>query len=515
MAEIVSSAIAQETVSQILSGLVKRYENKDNSHKNEDLERLEMAHIKLEAALEASDKWQITDASLLRWRKKLKRAAKECDGTLHRCKQRIIEEEQMKKAVRESSFPKRIAHTTRSFVFSIFNHNNDESTRSSVRRFEWYADGASDFLRFLDLGGTPRCYMPFDPLTMHLLKGKKLEHSIVRVNECPLFLLWTPFTTAEYGIEASLIFLRRDANAPENCFLLCIMLQLSESTDIVGIAIKCLQLFAPLFKSTIETITNELMQLPTRDFSWVPYVDSDQKKHWDNLHSFGTQWFRPNPLCCKQHDQHDLRSSSMGHMSQLPDSSLEPVIGVNLQCRVSPSEYNQWRTASKGSISLRNPAQLKAGLLFMPHGSSEDLVPANESSATQVVNGGEQRRLLTNISLQQLEEIVLPKAIDYFLQNAEASVYQILWKSKHGSAYFQVMNTSMKNNQSRRRMIRGARKGKLRIENQNLERQTHVAPHYFDLMVAHAPVRMQGSIMDWIQKERVNQLAPPPLCRQF
>ncbi|TVT99885.1 hypothetical protein EJB05_54716, partial [Eragrostis curvula] len=218
---------------------------------------------------------------------------------------------------------------------------------------------------------------------------------------------------------------------------------------------------------------------------------------------------------CREHDQHDLPSTSMGHISELPDSSLKPVIGVNLQCRVSPSEYNPWKTAPKGSISLQNPAQLKVGLLFMPHGSSEDLVPANESSATQVVNGGEQRRLLTNISLQQLEEIMMPKAMDYFLQNAEASVYQMLWKSKHGAGYFQVMNTNMKNNQSRRRMIRGARKGKPRRENQGLERQTHVIPHYFDLMVAHAPVRMQGSIMDWIRKERENHLAPPPLCRQF
>jgi hypothetical protein len=56
-----------------------------------NLEMLEIAHIRLEAALETSDKWQITDASLLRWRKKLKRAALECEDTIHECKERVLE----------------------------------------------------------------------------------------------------------------------------------------------------------------------------------------------------------------------------------------------------------------------------------------------------------------------------------------------------------------------------------------------------------------------------------------
>ena len=68
MAESVSTAIVQETVSQILSGIVQKYEEKEESNANRNLERLEMAHIRLEAALETSEKWKITDPSLLRWR---------------------------------------------------------------------------------------------------------------------------------------------------------------------------------------------------------------------------------------------------------------------------------------------------------------------------------------------------------------------------------------------------------------------------------------------------------------
>jgi predicted RNase H-like nuclease (RuvC/YqgF family) len=136
MAEIVSSAVVQETVSQVLSGLVQKYEDKeDSTNANRNLERLEMAHIRLEAALETSEKWKITDASLLRWRRELKRAAQECDETLHKCKQRILEDEQMQHEVRNSSLPARIVHATKSFVSSMLHRNSNELRRSIAQRF--------------------------------------------------------------------------------------------------------------------------------------------------------------------------------------------------------------------------------------------------------------------------------------------------------------------------------------------------------------------------------------------
>jgi hypothetical protein len=47
---------------------------------------MEMAHIELEAALETSNKWNITSAPLLRWQNKLKLATQECDHSLRRCR---------------------------------------------------------------------------------------------------------------------------------------------------------------------------------------------------------------------------------------------------------------------------------------------------------------------------------------------------------------------------------------------------------------------------------------------
>jgi hypothetical protein len=86
MAEMVASAVAGETVNRIISSLI----GMDNDKSTENMEKLEMAHIKMESVLHVTDKWQITDVRLLRWRSKLKRAAQECGDVLQRCKQRAI-----------------------------------------------------------------------------------------------------------------------------------------------------------------------------------------------------------------------------------------------------------------------------------------------------------------------------------------------------------------------------------------------------------------------------------------
>ncbi|KAF0926107.1 hypothetical protein E2562_021821 [Oryza meyeriana var. granulata] len=186
MAEVVSSAVVHETVNRIISGLIDKYEQKSGAEVQ--MERLEMAHIKLEAALETSNKWQITSGPLLCWQKKLKRAAEECDDTQRKCRQRIQEEEEAEQQARNSSFPRRIFHTTKSLISSIFHGNIDEPIRSAVRRFEWFADGANDFLRSVEFGGTPRRYLFFDPLIGHLLAEDLLpavESAVIEViNGC-------------------------------------------------------------------------------------------------------------------------------------------------------------------------------------------------------------------------------------------------------------------------------------------------------------------------------------------
>ncbi|CAL5077141.1 unnamed protein product [Urochloa decumbens] len=227
MTELVSTAIVQETVSQILSGLVPKYEEKEESNEKRNLERLEMAHIRLEAALETSNMWHVTDASLLRWRRKLKRVAEECDDTLHKCKQRILEDELMEREVRNFSLPNRIVHATKSFIFSVLNRNNNELTTSIAQRFEWYAHGASEFLRFIEFGGTPCHHMPFDSLIKNLFAGKQLHHKIFRGNMYPLIQLWlAPIRTSVHGTNVGLTFIQCDGT-PEGMNLLNCLLKTS------------------------------------------------------------------------------------------------------------------------------------------------------------------------------------------------------------------------------------------------------------------------------------------------
>ena len=384
MAEIVSSAVAEGIVTQIVSSVLDMQRQERRPSEEERLERLEMAHIKLEAALETSDKWRISDASLLRWRCKLKRAARECDDALRRCKRRAVEDVERRRAARGASFPARLAHAARSFLSSGSGilgggggGGGDDDGRGwsgpAVRRFEWYADGAAEFLRFVELGGTPRRYAFFDPLIARLLAGDELRYRLVRGSQYHLFCV-RPISLEGRGVEAKLIFISEDSDAPEKNLCISSMLRLSESTDIVGTTIKCLQLLVtPHFRSTAEAAARELASLPTQDFSWVPYADSTHKEHWNSIHRDMSQCFRPDPLCCHNH-QHRAEPPCEGDTGAmgLPEVSLESVIEVYWQCQIPLSEDNTQRRraiAEGRAASSRDAPHLKLGLLFTPHGS--------------------------------------------------------------------------------------------------------------------------------------------------
>ena len=128
---------------RIMSSLTDKDEEK--AEQKENIERLEMAHIRMVAAL----RWQITDWQLLQWQRRLKRAAQECDET-----QLAIEEEKMRQQVSQSSFSKRIAHATKSLLISSFTVEPVIVTTSqavasfaNVQKFERFANVANEFLK--------------------------------------------------------------------------------------------------------------------------------------------------------------------------------------------------------------------------------------------------------------------------------------------------------------------------------------------------------------------------------
>jgi hypothetical protein len=162
---------------------------------------------------------------------------------------------------------------------------------------------------------------------------------------------------------------------------------------------------------------------------------------------------------------------------------------------------------------------LKAGISLAPHGSLEDMLPANRSSEIAAIVHEEQHCLHTDITLEQLGEIMLPKAIDYFHQNAEAMVYQMLWKSKHGFAHIQVEKPCMSTRRSSmitQRTFGGDTKRKLlQGHDEELIRNRIRAYHLLDLWATHAPVQLQKSIMNWKQKEKEILFSAPQLHLKF
>ncbi|EMS46285.1 hypothetical protein TRIUR3_25693 [Triticum urartu] len=454
MAEMVSSAIVGEAVSRIISGIAT---NKDHDKTDEaaegGLERLEMARIRMEAALETSNKWQITDTPLLHWRKKLKRAAQDCEDAVRRCRQHFHEEDERKQMVRQSSLPRRIAHTTKTFISSFVGRKNDHCSDNitSVRRFERFADGATEFIRFVQLGGTPRHHMFFDPLIRHIFEGKSIRYMVLHPGGQYHFFTIQPIASEERGLEAILCFVYEDCKLPEKSFALKFMMRISESTNLIGTTVKCLQLVTPHFKSTAEIVIKEIAQLPTQDFSCLPpeVMSVNAEHYWNEMNTTFAVCSRPDPLCCQGYEHKIVSScrgdeSNSGNKLRLSSIFPEPVCKVFLQRHVSPSEYPNLH----GSVtiydlaSLENCRPLKLGILFMPHDSLQEPKSTSKGSVIEAIDGKKQHLTHVNVHPDQLDEMFLPKAIDYLYHNVESTTYEISWRSNHGSAYLCVDMTS-------------------------------------------------------------------------
>ncbi|CAL4931703.1 unnamed protein product [Urochloa decumbens] len=166
MAEMVGSIVVGEVVNRASSFLISRH--RDCLSTREGVERLEMAHIKMEAALEVSARWTqqqqyAADAPLLRWRRRLRRAADDCDAALHRWKLRELQEEEARERLSRAPLPRRVAHAVLCFVSALLvlvrrggGGGEAARARAAVQRFERLADGAAEFLRYAEIDAAPR-----------------------------------------------------------------------------------------------------------------------------------------------------------------------------------------------------------------------------------------------------------------------------------------------------------------------------------------------------------------------
>ncbi|GJN12732.1 hypothetical protein PR202_ga31038 [Eleusine coracana subsp. coracana] len=156
---MVGSLVVGEVVNRTSSFIISKHKERLTTW--EGIERLEMAHIKMEAALDISGRWQTTDVSLLRWRRKLRRAADDCDAALHRWKLRALEEEAARERLAREPFRRRVAHAVLSFVralLALTRGGNDVVARAcaAVQRFERLANGSAEFLKCVELSSASR-----------------------------------------------------------------------------------------------------------------------------------------------------------------------------------------------------------------------------------------------------------------------------------------------------------------------------------------------------------------------
>ncbi|XP_052162323.1 uncharacterized protein LOC127779554 [Oryza glaberrima] len=441
MSEVVASAVVSEAVSRISTFFIDKHKWKLSEE--DGMERLEIAHIRMEAALEISSRWpRVTDASLLRWRKKLKRASDECSQVMDRCKRRAMEDDEMEQEVRQCAFPKRIAHATKSFISSFTGQKKVDSliTTSTIQRFERFANGAGEFLRFMEFGSIGRInYMPVDPLTGHLRAGKALQYENSHGNQ--YYLAARPMRFAERGQEAGVLLRYQNHERPEENFILGIMLRLAASTNVTAIVASCLELLPPNFKSVAEAAKQELTQLHQRGFYCFPFVDSTDPEYW-SIHHAETHRARPNSACCdcEEHEHHGRSRSS--DMVEPSGAFPEPVIKLAVQRYVSTRQIQKQSSSSSSSGFSGNsgPPLLQLTAVFAPHASPEQLLSGAESVTVVAIDGREEQPVHTNVGLHELEELLLPNAVNHLCHEAAASAHEVFWRSGHGVAYLCVEN---------------------------------------------------------------------------
>jgi hypothetical protein len=290
---MVCSALVQETLSRGVSFALGRREEK--ASQGHLMERLQMAISELEFALERAKELPIRHDSLLDRRRMIKRAYLEAMELLDKHKQQQAvppgQELQVAHGVKRKRWVISAKNMLITSSFAGLSVND-------VRRFEWYADCAGRFVRDVESGCSLHHYTFCNPIVRHLLEGKTLQyHQLEQGNNLRRDFYILPMYSDERGSEAVLSYSYKDSTMIEKCFTLLLSLRLSESTDIVGVAIKGLQLFTAEFKHPVECAMGELTLLPNlQDIAHLygpPWVGI-RERHINN-----TQFYHPDPACCK------------------------------------------------------------------------------------------------------------------------------------------------------------------------------------------------------------------------
>ncbi|KAL6902072.1 hypothetical protein ACP4OV_004948 [Aristida adscensionis] len=264
MAEIVGSAVATEAVSRISSFLSGEKLCRDSAE--DKAERLEMAVLKIHSVVAVSEDMHSSHPPLLQWKAKLKRVAKEGDHLLRQAhKKQLVEcnDHGASNGASSSgtSISQYLIQAARRYV-PFRRNSDDELDDATLRRFERLADGAGSFFRLVESGGRPKAPPVLRPsLTRSLLAGEAMEFSFRAGSTRELVLLWPWLDRpqSEDELEACIVVSREDEVKWQRNIKMMVVLRLSEGSDLLSIAMACLELLPPQFGAARAAIRGLLI----------------------------------------------------------------------------------------------------------------------------------------------------------------------------------------------------------------------------------------------------------------
>ncbi|CAL5087384.1 unnamed protein product [Urochloa decumbens] len=379
MAEIVGSAVANEAVSRISSILSGDRPSRESAE--DKAERLEMAVLKIRSVVAVSEDHHISHPPLLLWKAKLKRVAEEGDDLLHTLlhKKRALEHNAPEPA--GNSISQQLIQAARRFVPFRRREEADELDGNTVRRFERLADGADSFFRLVESGGRPRNPIFLPSLVRPLLAGDSMEFSIRGIGGGggdDLVMLW-PWLDSDpnrigNGMVACLAVSHEDEAMWEKNLKMSVVFRVTEASDILGIAMGCLELLPPQFGAAGVAIRRLLTETIGR------------RGDSSNL-SERSMWCRRHIQSQSRHDREppvgdidDKQKRGAGIF--LPD----PVLQLSASCYASPL-----------SIGGRSPSPVKErdGLpLKLVYHVSPYFFPGKHSSQFELAQQDDAMKLL-------------------------------------------------------------------------------------------------------------------------
>ncbi|KAF8713976.1 hypothetical protein HU200_027964 [Digitaria exilis] len=245
----------------------------------------------------------------------------------------------------------------------------------------------------------------------------------------------------DHGVEAVVIYWYSDYIRPDKSFFVKFVLRLSESTDIVGISINCLQSMASQFNLVTDTATGELTLLANSQdisYSYAP--------PWGNIQEADSKYthlFRPDPLCCKAKGHTPCANNKVVVSSHISQAFPEEVIVFGFSCYTSaPEYYLRSLVNARGKRSVmrnRRRPPIELSVCVAPH----DYGKQHESYAYERIgDNGERIDLSIQVIQEQVGEIVRLRAINCFLRQPKVTEYSIFWMTKYGGALFIVKKLS-------------------------------------------------------------------------